>query len=147
MRLIRSGLARSLVSGAIGFVGYGGWAFSANLAYGLEAAVKAALTQGSYSFALTLVITVLMEYLYGLLAKPLLRFCVTFFGTCTVLYSTSWGVNFLAGTPEIFMTILPGMIIGTIYTLGYTLSLRHLHTGRQPGSIKPGTPHSGAIRS
>lgn len=130
MQLVNNGLTRSIVSGLFGFLAYGGWAFFVNYDHGLHAATKAAFTQGSYSFAVTLVMTLFMEYLFRLLANPTLRFCVTFFGTCAVLYSTSWGVNALAGTPEIFMTILPGIIIGTAYTFGYTLSLTRLQTGK-----------------
>lgn len=122
MSFANNSLTRSIVSGLAGFVAYGGWAFYANYDHGVEAAMQAALTQGSYSFCVTLV----METLFRLLAKPALRFCVTFFGTCSVLYSTSWGVNVLAGTPEIFITILPGVIIGTAYTFVYTLSLARL---------------------
>lgn len=121
-----NGVTRSIVSGLFGFAAYGGWAFYVNYAHGLDAAAKAAFTQGSYSFTVTLVMTLLMEYLFRLLANPMLRFCATFFGTCALLYSTSWGVNVLAGTPEIFMTILPGIIIGTVYTFIYTLSLVRL---------------------
>ena len=123
---VNNGLTRSIVSGLFGFLAYGGWAFYVNYAHGLDAATKAAFTQGSYSFIVTLVMTLLMEYLFRLLSNPGLRFCVTFFGTCAVLYSSSWGVNVLAGTPEILMTILPGVVIGTVYTFVYTLSLARL---------------------
>lgn len=128
MQLRSGGLIRSVVSALLGFLAYGGWAFYVNYMHGLEAATKAAFTQGSYSFTVTLVMTLLMEYLFRLLSHPTLRFFATFFGTCAILYSTSWGVNALAGTPEIFMTILPGIIIGTIYTFGYTLSLARLQS-------------------
>ena len=130
MPFANNSLTRSIVSGVAGFVVYGGWAFYANYDHGVDAAMKAAFTQGCYSFTVTLVMTLLMEALFRLLANPTLRFCVTFFGTCAVLYSTSWGVNVLAGTPEIFMTILPGVIIGTAYTLGYTLSLLRMQAAK-----------------
>lgn len=126
MQRKNSGLTRSIVSGLFGFAAYGGWAFYANDTHGLDAAMKAAFTQGSYSFTVTLVMTLLIEYLFRLPSNRTLRFCVTFFGTCAILYSSSWGVNALAGTPEIFMTILPGIVIGTVYTFVYTLSLGRL---------------------
>lgn len=128
LRFTNNSFTRSIVSGLLGFLAYGGWACYANYDYGLEVATKAAFTQGSYSFIVTLVMTLFMEALFRLIANPTLRFCVTFFGTCAVLYTTSWGVNALMGTPEIFMTILPGIIIGTAYTFGYTLSLSRLQT-------------------
>ncbi|MGI9286647.1 MAG: hypothetical protein ACR2P1_14775 [Pseudomonadales bacterium] len=130
MQLKNSGLARSIVSGLFGFLAYGGWAFYANYAHGVDAATKAAFTQGSYSFTVTLVMTLLMESLFRLLSNPALSFCTTFFVTCTILYSSSWGINVLAGTPEILMTILPGIIIGTVYTFVYTLSLARLQVSQ-----------------
>ena len=115
-----------MLAACCGFLGYGGWAYFANIGYGSGTALKAALTQGSYSFVVTLVLTLFMEFTYRLSEKPWLRFNLTFTLTCLLLYATSWGVNALAGTPKILLTILPGAVISTCYTFSYTLALGKL---------------------
>ena len=114
---------RNVLSGFAGLMGYGGWAYYANYMHGLMAGVKAAVVQGGYSFALTFTMTMLMEKIFHLFRNPVKRFVITFLGTCFILYFTSWFINYLAGTPEIFMTILPGYIIGTVMTFFYTMFL------------------------
>jgi len=121
--LIHSRILRGLLAAAAGFFAYGGWAYYINHSHGSSAALKALFTQGSYSFTLTLITAFIMEWLFQLSSKPITRFCLTFFITSLLLYSTAWGINFWAGTPEILLTILPGAVIGTFYTLSYTLTL------------------------
>lgn len=114
---------RSFISSVVGLFGYGGWAYYANYMHGLMVGVKAAIVQGGYSFALTFAMTMLMERIFSFFDNPIKRFAITFLGTCLLLYFTSWFINYLAGTPEIWMTILPGYIIGTVMTFFYTLYL------------------------
>lgn len=121
--LKHSKIQRGLLAAVLGFAAYGGWAFYINSGHGNSAALKALFTHGSYSFTLTLITAFIMEWLFQLSSKPVTRFCLTFFITSLLLYSTSWGINVWAGTPEILLTILPGAIIGTFYTLSYTLTL------------------------
>lgn len=124
----KAGLLRSLLSATIGLIGYGAWAWYANSGYGEAAALKAAITQGSYSFSITLVLTLLMEYLYRRSQSVLL----TALPTSLMLYISSYTVNYLAGTPEILMTILPGAIISTIYAIAYSLGLSKLYGDSSP---------------
>jgi len=121
--LTHSKILRGLLAAAAGFIVYGGWAYYINFSHGSNAALKALFTQGGYSFTLTLITAFIMEWLFQLSNKPVTRFCLTFFITSLMLYSTSWSINAWAGTPEILWTILPGAIIGTLYTLSYTLTL------------------------
>jgi len=114
---------RGLLAATAGFIVYGGWAFFINYDHGLTAALIAGATQGSYSFTLTLSLSFLMEWLFQLSDQPRLRFSLTFITPCLLIYCTSWGVNVLTSTPEIFLTILPGATISTLYTLTYTLTL------------------------
>jgi hypothetical protein len=118
-----SKVLRGLLAATAGFIAYGGWAYYINASHGDSAALKALFTQGIYSFTLTLITAFIMEWLFQLSSKPATRFCLTFFITSLILYSTSWGINVWAGTPEILLTILPGAILGTFYTLSYTLTL------------------------
>ncbi len=127
--LRRSKLFRSLMAATAGFTFYGGWAFLINHDHGLMVALKAGATQGSYSFILTLCLSFFMEWLFQISNQPKWQFSLTLFTTCGLIYTTSWGVNALAGTPEILLTILPGAIISSLYTLSYTLALFKLQRG------------------
>lgn len=117
---------RSGLSAFIAFVGYGGWAYIANISHGADMATRSALVQGSYSFTITLILSLLIEYLFSFGAKKLSQVFLTCFLTCLMLYVSSWGINYIARTPNIIMTILPGAIIGTVYTIAYCLTLYRL---------------------
>ncbi len=108
-----------VLSASAGWIGYGGWAYFANHDYGQTAAWRAFLTQGGYSFVVTLVMTVLLENLYRRTSSV-----VWSAGSVSLLlYASSWSVNWIAGTPEILITILPGAIIGTVYSFSWCRGL------------------------
>ena len=115
---------RSTFSVVLAFVAYGIWAFYINNQYGNTVAAKAGMVQGSYAFLLTLGLTMMLEILYrGLTISPGLRFPFLFISSCACLYSVAWGIHYLAGTPEILWTILPGALIGTVYIFSYLVLL------------------------
>ena len=117
---------RLLVPPFIGFLFYGGWAFWVNYEAGQTLALKAAFTQGAYSFTITLVLALLIEWLFSRFKKW--PFHLFFIGliTCSFLYVTSWSLNYFAGTPNILLTILPGAAVSTVYTIIYILGLSKL---------------------
>lgn len=89
--------------------------------HGSDMALRAALTQGIYSFVVTLILTGLMEWLFSYLGKCSKR--GRFYGStvpvCLLLYLSSYSVNYLSGTPNILLTILPGAMFSTLYTFSY----------------------------
>lgn len=120
-------LQRSFLSAVAGLLGYGLWAYLVNSPHGVAAAFKAACVQGSYSFILTFVMTILIELLYRLFARVsdsqrLIRLA-SIVSVCSIIYTTSWWVNVMAGTPEVFNTVILGYVVGGIYTVGYVQSL------------------------
>lgn len=120
-------LYRSALSAIAALLFYGGWAFYVNAMHGTMVALKAACVQGTYSMLLTLGMAVLIEALY----RFLLRFYrasatinwLTIVVSCSIIFSTSWWVNAMAGTPEIFNTVILGYIIGAVYTTAYVFSI------------------------
>lgn len=98
-----------------------------NLMHGKESAVKAGLVQGIYSFILTFFMTLLLEYIYQRVRKLLrveaIAIAATVFGSCSIVFSGSWFVNYLSGTPEIFNTVILGYIVGGLYSIIYTVGL------------------------
>ena len=116
-------LIRSIGAGLAGFAAYGGWAVFANWSHGETIALKSGLVQGSYSFLLTLSMTLVTEWLHKLAIELTYRIPLLMLSICSVLFCTAYGINYAAATPEILMTIVPGFIIGSTYTLIYILGL------------------------
>lgn len=125
--MLNSPLARSLVrsigAGLAGFAFYGGWAVFVNWPHGETIALKSGLVQGSYSFAVTLSMTLVTEWLHKLAIEFTYRIPLLMLTICSALFCTAYGINYVAGTPEILMTIIPGFIIGSTYTLIYIFGL------------------------
>jgi len=122
-----SPIQRSLSSAFAGFVLYGVWAFWANYQYGAMIALKAAFVQGSYSFILTLCMTMLLEAIFRfnarVFSKQHLINWLTVTVCCALIFSSSWLINVMAGTPEIFRTVVLGYIVGSIYSILYVRGL------------------------
>lgn len=118
---------RSLFSAFAALIAYGGWAYLVNSMHGNFAAVKAACVQGSYSFLLTFLMTILIELLYrvscAITNVELLSKVLTIVVTCSIIFSASWWVNVLAGTPEIFNTVILGYVVGGAFTASYVIGL------------------------
>jgi len=121
---------RSAISAAMGFLFYGSWAFVVNYDHGIAAGIKAAIVQGSYSFILTFTMTMLLEAMFRFASqyiRPLAVACtITILVCCAIVFSGSWLVNYLAGTPEILKTVILGYIIGGAYSTVYVLNLAQL---------------------
>ncbi|MEM1435282.1 MAG: hypothetical protein AAGG11_14575 [Pseudomonadota bacterium] len=122
----RSAWWRSLGAAVAGFLVYGGWAYYVNADHGQSIGMRSGLLQGSYSFVLTLVTTLLMERLYRTFAAGQHPVVLTVIVTGVLLFTIPCVIHGLAGTPEILMTVLPGFLIGMVYTTVYTMSLSRL---------------------
>lgn len=125
-RILQNAAVRILVPPLMGLLFYGSWAFWVNSEFGQAAAFRAAATQGSYSFVITLLLALVIEWLFVLFKLlPWRQFWVGLLA-CLLLYASSWGVNALTGTPNILWTILPGAAVSTVYTVLYILTLSKL---------------------
>jgi len=95
--------------------------------HGPQSAVKAAVVQGSYSFLITLGMTLMLEAMYRFLVKltGLYRTSavVTVILCCAPVFIGSWLINVAAGTPEIFETVILGYVIGAVYNSSYVFGL------------------------
>ena len=122
-----SPLQRSMTSAFSALLAYAAWAYMMNFEYGFGPAIKAAAVQGGYSFLLTFVMTLLIEALYRFVCRivkteSLINF-LTWLITCSIVFSGSWWVNVIAGTPEVFDTVILGYVVGGAYTLAYVFGL------------------------
>jgi len=118
-----NGFQRSVLSGLAGFVVYGGWAFWLNASHSHAMGISAGLLQGSYSFFLTLSMTLVMEYLMLMFKALPLRGALTVLLVSTITFSVAFALQWLNSTPEILLTILPGFLIGTVYSIVYVTGL------------------------
>ena len=118
---------RSLIPALIGLLFYGVWAFLVNIMHGPVVAFKAACVQGSYSFFITLCMTLMLEVLYKFFMKisgrQIVSAVCTIIFTCAPVFIGSWMINVVAGTPEIFNTVVLGYLIGAAYSASYVIGL------------------------
>jgi hypothetical protein len=121
--ILTKAAVRILLPPVAGLLFYGGWAYWVNLEYGEVAALRAAGTQGGYSFTITLILALIIETLFDFTKRFPGHHLWVIAIACALLYSSSWAVNAFMGTPNILWTILPGAILSTIYTISYVYTL------------------------
>ncbi len=109
-----------------GFLFYGAWATVINYSHGLQEALTAGLTQGGYSFTITLFLAIIVEWLFVRLSHLPYKSVWVFVLALLLLLVTSIGINLFTGTPEVLLTVLPGLLISSIYTLIYIMTLNKL---------------------
>jgi hypothetical protein len=126
-RLLDFRMLRAIAAGILGFIVYGGWAFYVNSKHGVAVGLKAGFVQGTYSFALTLSTALFMEFLWTSLQNTRERYFLTLSITNSLTFATAYLVNWVFLTPEILPTIIPGFLIGIIYSAFYLFSLRKLN--------------------
>lgn len=115
---------RSIISSIAAFIGYGTWSAFANYNHGFEMVTKIVLIYGAYSAVATLIYSNVMEYVFQRCSNNQYNSIITIIITCTIMYSTSVFINILIGTPELLLTIAPGIIISTIFAMGYVKILQ-----------------------
>jgi hypothetical protein len=113
------GLALAVGAGCM----YGAWALWANLEHGAAAGWRAATTQFVVSFIVTLAITTVMEQVHGSLSSRPGRIggaIAASVGT-TIVFTLS--LHLASGTPEIAATVVPVLLLGSVYCVAYVANL------------------------
>ena len=128
-------LMDGLTGATLGALFYGGWGVFANSAHGAAIAVRAGCAQGAMSFVVTLTGVTLMRRLYGRSGHPLTRGARAALGALAVIYSLIVGVHLLVGTPEILLTLAPGLPITIGFCLIFTASLIRLDDPAAPPAV------------
>jgi hypothetical protein len=106
-----------LVSAALAFVLWGGWAYYVNRGGSVGTGVMSGLTQGLASFTITLLMVRAIQWLQGFFSRRLYQIAlpplltVAFTGSCLLM------LHLLAGTPNIAMTILPALSVAYLFCL------------------------------
>ena len=104
-------------------LGYGGWAVFVNFEHGMHSWLMAGIVQGAYAFVSTLSITHIARWVF-LKCKCAFKGITTgFIVSFIVMVAIPLVVHHFAGTPDVWQTILPGLIWGSIYLMGFLVSL------------------------
>ncbi len=106
---------------ALGFILWGLWV---NWEHGVGARFQVAFTQGAISLVSTYYSAELVVWMVRKFWKS--KFTVGFAGAASylIIYAFVWAGHFIAGTPELLVTMLPGMITGLFFCVGYALRVK-----------------------
>ena len=113
---------------------YGAWALWANFGHGAAAGWRAAGTQFFVSFVVTLAITTVMERVHARLSTRLARVggaLAASIGT-TIVFTVT--LHWLSGTPEIVGTVVPVLVLGSLYCAAYVANLERELAQRSKGT-------------
>lgn len=117
------------LSGAcLGFLFYGAWATWVNWPHGEWVAWRSGLAQGVMSFAVTLGGVLLMRALFQVPGPVWLRTACAALGSLAAIYAGILSVHFVLGTPEVFLTLLPGLPVTIAFCLVFSISLARFDT-------------------
>jgi len=104
-------------------LGYGGWAVYANYEHGTHAWLMAGLVQATYAFFSTFFITYVAQCTFVKYDCGIRGVFAGFLASFVLMLAIPLTVHGFVGTPNIWQTILPGLIWGSIYLLGVLVSL------------------------
>lgn len=115
------------VTGAtLGALFYGSWGVFANSSHGVDIALRSGLAQGLMSFVVTLTGVTVMRLFYGTTGQPWWRATRAVCGALMMIYGLIVGVHVWLGTPEILLTLAPGLLITIGFCFIFTASLMRL---------------------
>lgn len=124
------GLMDGLSGATLGLLFFGGWGVWANSAHGMDIAWQAGIAQGVMSFVVTLTGTTLMKRLFGMPGPLWLRALVASVGALVVIYGLIVGVHLWLGTPEILLTLAPGLPITIVFCCVFVGSMLRMELAR-----------------
>lgn len=121
-----------LTGASLGFLFYGGWAVFANWPHGQWIALRSGLAQGTMSFVVTLSGVLLMRALFRVPGPTWWRAGCAALGGLAIIYTVILSVHWYLGTPEVFLTLLPGLPITIAFCLVFSISLARFELEAQP---------------
>lgn len=112
-----------IISASAAAVGYGGWAVYANSDHSMNMAISAGVIQGTYAFLSTILITIVAQKAYEKTKCGMRGICVGFLISFIVMLAIPLSIHNYFGTPNIWQTITPGLIWGSIYLITFLITL------------------------
>ena len=135
---LKKSTLQGLASATIGALIYGSWAYYVNMADGAAMALRTSAVQGSFSFCLTLSMSLLLSWLYTRLGHSLPSAIASWLLNGVFIFSTAYGLQYAAGSKAILMTIGPGFLIGSAYAAAFLFSLHKSAGQESAGHQGPG---------
>lgn len=86
-------------------------------------ALRTSAVQGSFSFFLTLSMSLLLSWLFTRFGHSLASAVASWLLNGVFIFSTAYGLQYAAGSKAILMTIGPGFLIGSAYAAAFLFSL------------------------
>tara|TARA_B110000037_G_C17031065_1_gene469514 strand:- start:568 stop:1002 length:435 start_codon:yes stop_codon:yes gene_type:complete len=126
--LKRKGIRESLVMAAAASLFFISWGIFANWEHGRRAITQVALTQGTISFVSTFLSTEVLRRLYLVFKRVGINVLFTIPIGFTLINGSIYSAHLIAGTPEILLTMLPGVLISVFFCSAYTYRLRLAYT-------------------
>ncbi len=111
------------LSAILAFLLWGGWAFFVNHDMESNSGAIAAITQGSYSFIVTLLMTHLIAFQFNKLSSSILRIILPPVMTVGITSIILIYVHTMAGTPSILLTVSPALTAALLFSLYTTYKL------------------------
>ena len=106
----------NLISALLAFCIWGGWSFYIN-DNSLLIRVSSGLAQGISSFIITLIMVNFVTWLYNKNYFSPLRLILPAIITVIATGSALIVIHYLVGTPNIFVTVLPALIVGFLFCI------------------------------
>ncbi len=114
------------VIAALGFIAWGLWV---NWDYGWGTRLQVAMTQGIISLVSTYYSAELVVWMVQKFHLQRLTVFKAGLASYLIIYALVWAGHFISGTPELLVTMLPGMITGIFFCFGYALRVEHFSDG------------------
>ncbi len=107
----------------IGFCLWGGWAMYANFNHGMPVALMSGAAQGFQSAISTFFGSAFIEWLYEKCKNW--KYSILIVGGVGSIGSFMFMLmgHIVVGTPELLLTLMPVVVMATVYCFGYTYSL------------------------
>lgn len=99
------------------------WGLFVNWEHGIVARIQVALTQGVISLLSTIFSVELITWMVKKCRHIKVGFAFAGGISWIIIYALIWLAHLIAGTPEIFYTMLPGIIIGVFFCFGYAFRI------------------------
>jgi hypothetical protein len=107
----------NIVSALAAFVVWGGWAYYINDTGSENVRFISALTQGVSSLIITLALVKLVSFIFNRLPRKILSVFIASIISVTCSGSCLIAVHYLIGTPEIFNTVSPPLLVAFSFCL------------------------------
>lgn len=108
---------------------YGSWGAFANRMFGVDVMLAAASAQGVFAFASTWGLAAVARAMLAIWRQRVverLALLLSFFACSTILWAIPWSLHLLAGTENILLAMLPGLVIGHVYLAWLLRSLKQI---------------------